>query len=207
MTQEENIPRRMQDKPAAKHLAPAPVQEKKEIKHEPEVMKHDVKHDIKQEAKHEVKPETKHEEKKHDEKKPEKAKRTEAIVRGNDLGISTKHAMAICRFIKRNKIKDSILYLEAVVKLKKAMPMKGEIPHRHGMKSGRYPVNASKVFIKLLKSLDANAKSIEIVEPKVVFAKADKASSPHRRFGSRRFKRTHVVLIAKEAGRAEEKKK
>ena len=198
MTQEENIPRRMQEKPAAKPLASAPLQEKKpEIRHEPKL---EVKHDSKQEVKSEAKPEAKHEEKK------EKQKRTEAIVKGMDLGISTKHSMAICRFIKGKKIRDSISYLESVVKLKKAMPMKGEIPHRKGMMSGRYPVNASKVFIKLLKSLDANAKSFEIFDPKIVSAKADKASSPHRRFGSRRFKRTHVVLIAKEAGKAEEKK-
>lgn len=201
MTQEENIPRRMQEKPAAKPSAAAPLQEKKpEVKHEP---KPEVKHDVKQEAKSEAKPESKHEEK----REKEKPKRTEAIVRGMDLGISTKHSMAICRFIKGKKIRDSISYLESVAKLKKAMPMKGEIPHRHGMMSGRYPVNASKVFIKLLKSLDANAKSFEIFDPKIVSAKADKASSPHRRFGSRRFKRTHVVLIAKEAGKAEEKKK
>lgn len=181
----------MQEKVAA-----APVQEKK-----PEVK------EAKTEVKHEVKQETKTEEKKLEVKKEEKPKKTEVIARGMDMGISTKHAMAICDFIRNRKIKDVIPELEQVVKLKRAIPMKGEIPHRHGMMSGRYPVNASKAIITLLKGLDANARASEILEPKIVFAKPDKASSPHRRFGSRRFKRTHILLIAKEAGEEKKEKK
>ena len=130
-------------------------------------------------------------------KPKENKKRDNAIVHGKDLGISTKHAVAICNFIRGKKIRWAIEQLEKVAKKKLAIPMKGEIPHRKGMMSGRYPVSASKVMIKLLKSLDANAKSFEIIEPRIEIAKADKASSPYRRFGSRRFKRTHVFLMAK----------
>jgi hypothetical protein len=137
----------------------------------------------------------------------EKPKKTEVIARGMNMSISTKHAMAICDFIRHRKIKDVIPELEQVVKLKRAIPMKGEIPHRHGMMSGRYPVNASKAIINLLKGLDANARASEIFEPKIIFAKPDKASSPHRRFGSRRFKRTNILLIAKEAGEEKKEKK
>lgn len=127
----------------------------------------------------------------------EKKIRDKAIVRGKDIGISTKHAVAICNFIRGRKISDAIEYLKQVVKRKKVMPMKGEIPHRKGkVMSGRYPVNASEAMIKLLKSLDANARAFEIITPKIIIAKADKASSPYRRFGSRRFKRTHVFLMA-----------
>jgi len=36
--------------------------------------------------------------------------------------------------------------------MKKAVPMKGEIPHRKGIGTGRYPVKASAFFIKLLKN-------------------------------------------------------
>jgi ribosomal protein L22 len=188
--QETIKPRRMQEKVAA-----APVQEKKsEIK--------EMKPEAKPEVKHDVKPEVKQE------TKVEKPKKTEVIARGMDMGISTKHAMAICDFIRNRKIKDVIPELEQVVKLKRAIPMKGEIPHRHGdMMSGRYPVNASKAIITLLKGLDANARASEILEPKIVFAKPDKASSPHRRFGSRRFKRTHILLIAKESGEEKKEKK
>jgi len=130
-------------------------------------------------------------------KKEEKKRRDNAIARGKDLGISTKHAVAICDFIRGKKVSEAIEQLEKVAKMKLAMPMKGEIPHRKGMMSGRYPVNASRAMIKLLKSLDANAKSFEIIEPRIEIAKADKAPSPYRRFGSKRFKRTHVFLMAK----------
>jgi ribosomal protein L22 len=89
--------------------------------------------------------------------------------------------------------------LQLVVKMKKVVPMKGEIPHRKGkgIMSGRYPINASKLMINLLKSLDANARTHEINNPKITLAKADKAARPYRRFGSRRFKRTNVLLYAK----------
>ncbi len=125
--------------------------------------------------------------------------KTEAIVNGKDLGISTKHAVAICNFIKGKNIDKAILILEDVAKLKKPVPMKGEIPHRKGnIMSGRYPVKASKVFIQLLKSLKSNAiaKGLEI-ENYIISCKANKASRPYRRFtrfGSRQFKRTHVEL-------------
>ena len=50
--------------------------------------------------------------------------------------------------------------------------MKGEIPHRKGkgMMSGRYPLNAVKDFIMLLKSLKANAINHEIELEKVKLA-------------------------------------
>ena len=144
----------------------------------------------------EAKPEKK--EAKKEEKKPIKKK--VAIANGRNLGISKKHAMAICDMIRGKKIQTAIMDLGLVLKFKKAVPMKGEIPHRKGkgMMSGRYPINASKVMITLLKSLDANTRVLEINEPKITVAKADKAARPYRRFGSRRFKRTNVLLQTKE---------
>lgn len=78
--------------------------------------------------------------------------------------------------------------------------MKGEIPHRKGkIMSGRYPINATKQFIKLLKQLAANANvnGLEIEKAKIE-CKANRASRPYKRFGSERFKRTHVTLKLKE---------
>lgn len=146
--------------------------------------------------------ETKPEEKKKEEKKTEKkeiSKKIEAIVNGKDLPISTKHSMAICNFIRGKRIEGLIPELEKVIKLKTPMRMKGEIPHRHGnIMSGRYPINACKAFINLLKSLQANANVNGIENPRIVLAKANKASRPYRRGGRERFKRTNVLLIAKE---------
>ena len=137
-------------------------------------------------------------EKKEERKPAEKPKKQEAVVRGADLGISTKHSIAICRFIRGKNIEKAREELEQVSKMKKAIPMKGEIPHRKGMGSGRYPVKSCKIFIKLLKSLAANSNINGLEEPYIHIAKADRASRPYRRFGSRRFKRSNVLLVAKE---------
>src|SRR3989344_1690252 len=99
-----------------------------------------------------------HEEKKehkHDDKK--KIKKSEAVAFGVSLPISKKHSMYICKFIKGKSIDKAISELEEVLKMKRAIPFKGDIPHRKGkMMSGRYPINASKYFINLLKGLKGN---------------------------------------------------
>ncbi len=136
-------------------------------------------------------------------------RKEEAKARGKDLSISTKHSVAICRFIKNKRIEKAIVDLEQVIKRKKAVPMKGEIPHRKGkgMERGRYPVKACKAFIKVLKDLAANSIVGGLEEPYIYIAKADKASRPYRRFGSRRFKRTHVLLVARDRKFKEKKAK
>ena len=91
---------------------------------------------------------------KKEEKKPvakeEVKKKEEAIAKGRDLNISTKHSIAICRFICGKEIDKAMGQIIEVILKKRAIPMKGEIPHRKGMESGRYPVKAAKVFVKLL---------------------------------------------------------
>ena len=88
--------------------------------------------------------------------------------------------------------------LSEVIRMKKAVPMKGELPHRKGMERGRYPVKASAQFIKLLKQLSANASVNELdIEKGKIECKADRASRPYKRFGREKFKRTHVTLKLK----------
>lgn len=144
-------------------------------------------------------------------KKPEekKQKKTEAVVHGNDLPISTKHSMALCDFIRGRKIEEVLPLLEEVTWYKRAIPMKGEIPHRKGkMMSGRYPINATKQFIKLLKQLAANASVNGLdTDNASIEGKADRASRPYRRFGSTRFKRTNVLLKLKEINKQQKKNK
>jgi len=154
----------------------------------------------KEKASETEKEEKKADEKKKKEKEEKKPKKSEAIVNGKDLPISTKHSMALCNFIKGRSIEEAVYFLEEVVKFKKALPMKGEIPHRKGkIMSGRYPINATKQFLKLLKQLEANAtvNGLETEKGKIE-CKANKASRPYKRFGSERFKRTNVMLKLKE---------
>ena len=139
-------------------------------------------------------------EEKKEKKKQVIIKKDKAIVRGINLHISTKHSMAIGRFIKGKKTQEAIKDLEKVVKLKKVVPMKGEIPHRHGkgIMSGRYPVNAAKVFIKLLKTLEGNARVNGLGEnSKIIFTNPSIASRPYGRFGAHRKKRTNVIIEVK----------
>ncbi|MBU0466256.1 MAG: hypothetical protein KKF39_01110 [Nanoarchaeota archaeon] len=141
------------------------------------------------------KKEVKTEEKKKPIQTKPKVKRDFAVVNAKSLPISTKHSIAICRFIKGKKIEKAINDLEPVLILKKAVPMKGEIPHRKGkMMSGRFPKKAVEHFIKLLKSLEANASVNELDEPVIVEAIANLAQRPDGRFGKTKKKRTHVRI-------------
>ncbi len=129
-------------------------------------------------------------------KTPTGPKKSEAVVNGRDLRISTKHSVAVCNFIKNKNIDDALAHLEEVSKMKRAIPMRGEIPHRKGkMMSGRYPINAVKAFMILLKSLKANAINHELELEKVKLAcMANVASRPMKRHGQGKHKRSHVQI-------------
>lgn len=116
--------------------------------------------------------------------------------------------MALCRFIKHKNVDIALADLQEVIAFKRAVPMKGEIPHRHGMMSARYPVNAAKHFVKLVKGLKGNilVNGLALDKTRIVWASASWASRQQKRNGAR-FKRTHVVLKAREAEFAKETKK
>lgn len=152
----------------------------------------------KAEVKKDKKPETKKTEK-------PKVKKTEAIVRAFDIPISTKQSLAICRFIKGKPIPQAIRELEEVSLLRKAVPVKGEHPHKKGrIMAGKYPQKAAKNFIILLKSLAANASDVN--DPFIIEAIANIGSRPYGRFGTVRKKRTHIFIKAKEKGKQKNKK-
>lgn len=162
--------------------------------------------DEKNNAKNEAKetaaqaPESKKAEQPEQKKAPEKAKKEEAIARGVSLPLSKKHCMYICSFIKNKPVDQAIAELHEVMQLKRAIPFKGEIPHRKGMMSGRYPVNAAQSFITILKGLRGNilVNGIELEKARIYYASASWASRPYKRGGAR-FKRAHIILKAREA--------
>jgi ribosomal protein L22 len=137
---------------------------------------------------------------------PKKPKKTEAVVRVDNLPISTKKALAICKFIKNKTISQAIRDLEKVSSLRKAVPVKGEYAHRRGkIMAGKYPQRAAKNFIALLKSLVANASDLQ--EPVIYEAIANIGSRPYGRFGQVRKKRTHVFIKALEKKKLNKKNK
>ncbi|MBI2043631.1 HAD-IA family hydrolase [Candidatus Pacearchaeota archaeon] len=148
--------------------------------------------------------EEKTETKKHAEKKQKEIKKPKkeiAMVNALSLHMSTKTAAAISKFIKGKEIQKAINELEEVARIKKPIPMKGEYPHRKGkIMSGRFPQKAAKNFIKLLKSLSANANFLGVENPRISEAISNIAPRPYGKFGSVRRKRTHVRLIARRHG-------
>ncbi len=154
-----------------------------------------------------AKEELKAPEKKEVKKEVPKVKKMEVSARGTNLPISTKYAKFVCKFIVRKRIGDAIRDLEQVEVGRKAVPMKGEIPHQKGkgMMSGRFPKKAAKNFIILLKSLAANANEGSLDEPIIVEAMANMAARPYGRFGRTQKKRTHVKIIAKEKSKIKKK--
>ena len=154
---------------------------------------------IEEEVKEESKEEKKEETKKSSKKEPAKVKKYEAIAHGLNLPISKKHSMFICKFIKNKRIDDAISDLTQVIDFKKAVPFKGEIPHRKGGFVGRYPINASGYFVNLLKSLKGNVivNGLELEKTKICLASASWARRPARSRG-RSAKRTNIILKAKE---------
>ena len=141
-------------------------------------------------------------------KKPtKKVKKTEVAVNAKSVPISTKYSMAICKFIKYKTIEQAINDLEAVIVKKKAVPMKGEIPHRKGrIMSGRFPKRASEHFIILLNSLAKNAINHEVEDPIIVEAIANLAQRPRGKFGAIKKKRSHITIVVKEKKQIKRKK-
>ena len=158
-----------------------------------------------QDKKTETKETTKKEEKKVVAKK---VKKEVVVVNSHSVPVSTKYAISICKFLKGKTIDKAIKDLEEVQGLRKAVPMKGEIPHRKGkIMSGRFPVRASGYFVKLLKTLKGNADNHDVEDPYICEAIANKASRPMARFGRWERKRTHITIKAKSRIKKEKKNK
>jgi ribosomal protein L22 len=134
--------------------------------------------------------------------------KTEAVVNSFNAHLSAKTSGAVCRFIVGKKIDEAISDLNEVIGKRKAVPMRGEIPHRKGkgMMSGRYPKNAAMHFIKLLKTLSGNASVNGLEEPVITEAIANIGERPYGRFGAVRRKRAHVKIIARNKMKKQERK-
>ncbi len=163
----------------------------------------------KEEKKVEPAVEEKKEEKKTEKKQIQKVKRDEASVEGISLPISTKDSVAICKFVKNKTIERALVDLDLVSKFKKAIPMKGEVPHRKGkgMMAGRYMTKPVGYFIKMLKNLQANANVNGIEEAVIVEAIPNRASRPYGRFGRVKRKRTHIHIKVVEKNKLKVKNK
>jgi len=136
--------------------------------------------------------------KKQEKVKIENKKRTFVTAQGLNLHISCKEAGHICNMIRNRNIDTAIKWLEEVIVQKRVVKMNNrEVPHQHGkgVMAGRFPVNSSNEFIKMLKNLRASAlyHEMEIEKAKITECYANVASKPYKRGGARA-KRAHVFL-------------
>lgn len=129
-----------------------------------------------------------------------------AEVNGKSLPISKKVSVEICDFIRNKNLHKVKLQLQEIVEMKRALPIRKFTTdvgsHKPGMGPGRYPIKASKTFLELLNSVEANAgnKGLDVNNLFVSFARADKAERRWHsgRKGRVKFKSTHVKLMVEE---------
>lgn len=94
-----------------------------------------------------------------------KLKDNHAVARANNCPISIKFSAELARELRSKHYKQAIKYLDDIVALKRHVPLlrhNNNVAHRKGpavsgVKSGRYPVKASKYFKKVLEMAKANA--------------------------------------------------
>lgn len=190
------------DKKLGKKISQVKIEEKKGETQKQEKVedKKEVSVSEKPEIKTEEKVSSEKDKKETSKKEVQKVKKTDAIVNGKSVPLSTKYAVEICKFIKYKSIDIAIKDLEQVLAHKKAIPMKGEYAHKKGkgMAGGKYPKKATEHFIKLLKNLSSNAVANDLEEPIIISeAIPNMAARPRGRFGKWQRKRTHIKLVAR----------
>lgn len=133
-----------------------------------------------------------------------------AKAKAKDLPISTKQSIEICRCLRYKNTVLAVKILNEALQFKKAIPFKKfirDMGHKPGIASGRYPQKASQAFIKLIRTVEANAqfKGLNTSNLKITKILANKAAIPLS--GGRHHtaaKRTNLEIEVKEM---KEKKK
>jgi len=142
-------------------------------------------------------------------KKKEVVKKDVAIANGVALRISPKQSKYVCRIIRGKSVEGAVARLQAVIDEKRPVPMAGlEIGHRkgRGLAGGRFPKNACKAIMEVVKQAGANAIVNGIEAPVIRVAKADRAAAPLRK-GGRKAKRAHVHIEVVEKTKLIKRKK
>jgi large subunit ribosomal protein L22 len=160
---------------------------------------------IEKETNEEIKADVKvDDEKKVDEKKAVKkkeiAKKEFAVANAYSLKISPKQSKFVCRVIKRKSPEAAVKRLQEVIDEKRPVPMAGlEVGHKKGkgLAGGKWPKNACRAIMEIVKQAGANAVVAGIENPVITIAKADRAAAPYRRQGQKA-KRTHIHIEVKD---------
>ncbi len=177
-----------------KQSVPLEGKEKKEVVETKPEKKTEVKAEEKKAKKEEEKVESKVEVK--TKKKDKVEVKDIAIANGFGLKISPKQCKYTCRIIRGKSPDAAVARLQAVIDEKRPVPMAGlEVGHKKGkgLAGGKFPKNACRGIMEIVKQAAANAVVAGIENPIICIAKSDRASAPFRRAG-RRAKRAHVYI-------------
>ena len=124
---------------------------------------------------------------------------------GINLPVSFKHSVEICRFIKNKNVVDVKRLLKGVLEKKTAIPFikyNFDLGHKKKIGPGRYPQNASKEFIKLIESAEANAQFKGLNTSNLVIAHISAHNSGNAwhygRKTRRRMKRANIEIVVVE---------
>ena len=145
------------------------------------------------------------------ETKPKKEKKAheKAVANGFGLKISPKQSKYVCRVIRGKSPDAAIARLQEVIDEKRPVPMAGlEVGHKRGkgLAGGKFPKNACKAIMEIVKQAKANAIVNSIENPVIWIAKSDQAAAPYRRAG-RKAKRTHISIEIRDKVKMMEGKK
>lgn len=135
-------------------------------------------------------------------KKAKPVKKDVAIANGFSLRISPRQSVSVCKVIMGKSPENAIVRLEEVIAEKRAVPMAAtEAGHKkgRGLAGAKYPKNACRAIIDIVKQAGANAIVNGIENPVITIAKSDRASAPFRKAG-RKAKRAHIHIEIKERG-------
>src|SRR3989338_3258115 len=86
-----------------------------------------------------------------------------ATVNAKSLGISTKISVEMCNAIRNQPIAKARRLLQDIIDMKRPLKLTrfvGDRGHKPGkLAAGRYPIDLSIIFLKLMRSLEANAET------------------------------------------------
>src|SRR3989338_8043131 len=123
---------------------------------------------------------------------------------GLALPISRKESVMVCQAIRGMNVIKAKKLLEEVTELKKAIPFtryNDNMGHKHGMKSGAFPVSTCQQVLMVLKSAESNAQSKGLSAANLVIKHASAQKGPTAyHYGRQRTKakRTHIELVLAE---------
>jgi len=140
--------------------------------------------------------------------------KTMAKAQAVSLPISLKQSVEICKFIRNRKYDQAVTMLESVSRLEMPIPYtkfnRGGTGHRKSIGPGRYPVKTSLQVLKLLKSVNANARQKGLdTSSLIIKAAVAKQGSKTLKYGrkrGRRAKRTHIEIVLMATKKAKDTK-